>query len=173
LLEEAHKRWPSHPLLWFSKYFHLVMGGRPKSAAAFVMDPESLPSGFGDPQVEPALAMARAVETNDPADVAAVIASELEAARSNSWAIPEAAEVLALFGRLDLMFSALDRYLLNSGDFGSPDPIGPYVRRATDMLFTTRLAGARGDSRFARLLDRTGLESYWKATGTAPDFRRA
>jgi DNA-binding winged helix-turn-helix (wHTH) protein/tetratricopeptide (TPR) repeat protein len=172
LLEEAHGRWPSHPLLWFSKYFHLVMGGRPKSAAAFVMDPESLPSGFVEAQVAPALALAKAVETNDPADVGPVIASALDSARSNSWAIPQTAAILALFGRFDQMFDALDRYLMNSGSFGTPDPIGPYVRRATDMLFTMPLADARADSRFARLLDRTGLESYWKATGTAPDYRR-
>ncbi len=173
LLQEARDRWPSHPLLWFSKYYHLVLSGRPKSAAVFVMDPESLPSGFGDAQVAPALALAKAAETHDPADVDPVVESLVGAAQSNSWAIPEAVQALALFGRFDLMFTALDRYLLNRGDFGTPDAVGPYARRATDMLFSTPLAPVRDDPRFGELLERTGIGSYWRASGTRPDFRRA
>jgi DNA-binding winged helix-turn-helix (wHTH) protein/tetratricopeptide (TPR) repeat protein len=173
MLQAAHDRWPSHPLLWFSKYDHLILSGRPKSAVAFVMDPESLPSGFGEAQVARALALAKAVDSNAAEDVEPVIASLLQAARSNSSTIPKAAEVLSLFGRFGLMFAALDRYLLNSGSFGTPEPIGPYVRRATDLLFSVPLAPVRQDSRFTGLLERTGLEAYWKASRSRPDYRAA
>jgi hypothetical protein len=32
---------------------------------------------------------------------------------------------------------------------------------------------AWGDPRFARLLQRIGLEDYWRQSRTLPDFRRA
>jgi len=46
LLRQAHDRWPAHPLLWITNYNHLLFGGRPQSAASFVVNPETLPSGM-------------------------------------------------------------------------------------------------------------------------------
>ena len=170
-LRRALDRWPAHPMLWFVKYKHLLYSGRSQSAAAFVMDPETLPSGFG-PEVQPALALAKAIAERDPADVEAAIQAQTALALSDVNAIGDVVPNLALLGRLDLAFAALDRYLLNSGPFGRSAPIGPMTRRYTDILFTSPMAPARRDPRFASLMVRVGLEDFWRRSGTVPDFRR-
>jgi tetratricopeptide (TPR) repeat protein len=173
LLHEAQERWPAHPLLWFARYDHLLYSGRSRSAMAFVADPETLPSGFGPVEVAEALALAKAADSRTPKDVESVLQSALRSARSETMAIPDAVPVLGLFGRLDLIFAGLDRYLLNEGSFGSPARILPLSRRYTDSLFTLPMAVARSDPRFAALVSRIGLEDYWRKTRSVPDYRRA
>jgi tetratricopeptide (TPR) repeat protein len=172
VLEEASDKWPAHPLLWVMKYSHLLFSGRPKAAAAFIADPDALPSGFGPAQVEPRLELARAVE-GQPIEVARSIERHLGLAGQDPTHIPVAAMIFSLLGRLDLTFASLDRYYFSRGSFAAPSLTGPYTRRNTDTLFWAPMAAVRPDARFARLLRETGLESYWRQTRTVPDFRRA
>jgi hypothetical protein len=51
-------------------------------------------------------------------------------------------------------------------------PPGPYDRRYTQFLFTPEMAPLWPEPRFARLLGSIGLEDYWRATRTTPDYRR-
>jgi tetratricopeptide (TPR) repeat protein len=171
VLAEAHDKWPAHPLIWSMKYNHLLFSGRPKAAAAFIADPDALPSGFGAEQVEPRLELARAVG-GDPLDVDRSIERQLRLAQGDATQIVEAALIFSLLGRLDLTFAGLDRYYFNRGSFAAPNLTSPYARRYTDTLFSLPMAAARGDSRFPGLLREIGLEAYWRQAGTAPDFRR-
>lgn len=173
ILKQAEDRWPAHPLIWSVKFKHLLYSGRPQSAAAFVMDPETLPSGFGPSTVQPALKLARAVDTRDPKDIAAALQNQLAIVQSDTAAIYDAAPIFALLGRTDLTFAALDRYLLDRGPVGSPTPIGPATRRYTDMLFALPMAAARNDARFALLTARVGLDDYWRKVSVTPGFRGA
>ena len=172
LIDEAHDRWPAHPALWYAKFYHLLFSGRARSAAAFAMDPESLPSSFAPGQVELLLVLARAVETQRPPDVEESLANQLRMAGEDVASIAVAAPVFAALGRPDLTLASLDRYYFNRGSFGRPSPIGPYTRRYTDFLFTSPMAAMRADFRFAPLLQEIGLKTYWEQTGTAPDYRR-
>lgn len=43
--------------------------------------------------------------------------------------------------------------------------------RATDALFQPPMKLAWSDARFALLMQRIGLEDYWRESGTAPDLR--
>ena len=45
-------------------------------------------------------------------------------------------------------------------------------RRVTQILFTPVFAGVRDDPRFLSVCHRSGLSSYWEATGLRPDFQR-
>ena len=171
VLEEASDKWPAHPLLWVMKYSHLLFSGRPKAAAAFIADPDALPSGFGPEQVEPRLELARAVE-GQPMEVARSIERHLRLAQQDPTHIPVAAMIFSLLGQLDLTFASLDRYYFSRGSFAAPSLTGPYTRRDTDTLFWAPMAAVRPDRRFGGLLSETGLESYWRQTRTVPDFRR-
>lgn len=168
LLRSGHDRWPAHPLLWHAKYNYLLFNGRPGAAAAFVQDPDSLPSGFGPDQVQSRLTLARAVQSGRPEDVESSLRLQQRIAAADPRAIAGAAPIFALLGRLDLAFASLERYYFNRGGFGPPAPIGPYTRRYTDFLFSPAMAAARTDPRFARLTRAIGLDDYWQATGTRP-----
>lgn len=173
MLRQASERWPAHPLLWHAKFNHLLFTGRPQAAAAFLMDPDALPSGFDQNAVRQRLTLARAVDKGREPDVRAVVDHYLPIAQADSSSIVIVAPVLSLLGQTDLTFSILERYYFNRGSFGTPAPIGPYTRRYTDVLFTTPMAAARGDPRFVRLVREMGLEAYWHSTGTSPDYQRA
>jgi DNA-binding winged helix-turn-helix (wHTH) protein/tetratricopeptide (TPR) repeat protein len=169
IFKEAHDRWPAHPWLWSSRYQHLLFSGRPASAAAFIMDPESLPSGFGKPEVDPLLLLARAVEKGEASDIAASIEFGLDLVKSDIRNAPDSVSVFALLGRMDLVWPCLERYFLNAGTFGTSSPIGPYTRRYTDFLYTMPMAQVRSDPRFVELIRAIGLETYWRSSGRRPD----
>ena len=168
MLRQALDKWPAHPWLWHVKYDHLLFSGRPQSAAAFVMDPESLPSGFRAEDTEPLLALARAAESRRPDDVASSLLYFRNLASADATAIRDAAPNFALLGDLDLVFQSLERYFFNRGTFGQPAAIGPYTRRYTDFLFRLPMAAARADPRFAALTREIGLADYWRSTGFFP-----
>ena len=173
VIDDARRRWPAHPMIWNVRFYHLLFSGRPQSAIAAAMDPDSRPSGFGPEMVEYRLRLARAVDSHRPAEIAAIIEEERQAALMGAGSIPMAASIFSLLGRTDLAFDALDRYFLDRGTFGTPAAIGPYTRRYTDLLFSQAMAPARADGRFAPLLADIGLESYWRESGRLPDYRRA
>lgn len=172
VLREAQDRWPAHPLIWRAKYACLLFGGRAQAAAAFINDPDALPSRFGPSEVQPRLMLARAVATGQAADVSGSVELFTRIAATDATNIPVAAAIFSLLGRVDLTFASLERYYFSRGTFRAPNLVGPYARHYTDSLFSAPMAPARGDPRFAGLLRQTGLEAYWRHTHTVPDYRR-
>lgn len=166
LLKDAADRWPANPFIWYARYDHLLFSGRPASAAALIMDPESRPSGMRDEDVKPFLKLAQAIESRNPADVDSAVKDQVNMAREDIRATTFAALVFSLFGRVDLAFETMERYFFNRGSFGSPTPIGPYTRRYTDFLFAQPMESVRADPRFASLTRELGLNAYWRSSGT-------
>jgi tetratricopeptide (TPR) repeat protein len=168
ILKDASDRWPANPFIWNARYNHLLFSGRPASAAALVEDPEARPSGMRDVDVEPYLTVARAAESRQPADVDRAIAFGIKIAQDDVRAIADAAPIFVMFGRLDLAFACLDRYLFDRGSFGTPSPITRYTRRYTDFLFSAPMAAMRSDRRFGELTRAIGLDDYWRTAGMKP-----
>jgi tetratricopeptide (TPR) repeat protein len=172
LLRQGLEKWPAHPLLWHAKFNHLLFSGRPEAAAASLMDPALLPSGFPQSEVESSLQLVRAVDARDTTEVEGVVAQYVREAQEDTMSVAYAAPLFSVFARFDLTFDSLNRYLLNRGAFGTPTPIGAYGRRYTDALFTKPMETARAHPRFATLVRDVGLEAYWRETGSLPDYRR-
>ena len=171
LLKDASDRWPANPFIWWARYEHLLFSGRPGSAAALVLDPEARPSGLKEADAQPYLILARAAERGQSADIDESIRFALRVANEDVRAIPDAAQILAMFGRLDVLFSSFERYFLNRGSFGTSSPIGPATRRYTDFLFSMPMAAARADPRYEELTRLIGLDDYWRGAGVpAPKF---
>ena len=80
--------------------------------------------------------------------------------------------IMAQLGMANEVFEVLAATFLG-GTIGGRRvaPPGLLDRRNTLVLFNPAVLALRGDPRFARLLERTGLEDYWRKSGTRPDFR--
>ena len=173
LLDRAYDQWPSHPALWTTRYRYLLFTGRPQAAAAFVMDPERRPTGLSPDEPAMLLRLAQASDSRQASAVEASVVDFRKRAEADIRNIPFSATVFALLGRPELSFAAWERYFLNRGPFGSNAPITSLSRRNTRELFSRPMAPLRSDPRFASLLDRIGLEKYWRMTGSQPDYRRS
>jgi DNA-binding winged helix-turn-helix (wHTH) protein/tetratricopeptide (TPR) repeat protein len=172
-VEKARQLWPAHPAIWLATFDHYLYSGRPRAAAGFASDATSLPSGFGPPQVDRRLRLAKALETRAPADVAVAVDELQTTARAQVGAIPMIVPALAALGRADLVFDALERYLLDRGPFDPDARRAEGIDRSTDMLFTLPLASLRADPRFESLVATIGLADYWRGAGREPDYRRS
>jgi DNA-binding winged helix-turn-helix (wHTH) protein/tetratricopeptide (TPR) repeat protein len=172
-LDRAEHRWPGHPSLWAVHYKLLMFNGRPQAASSFVMNPDLRPSDMTAEDVAIFARLARAVDTRRPHDVAASIEDFRNRAVQDVRNTPMSAEAFALLGRTDLTFASLETYFFNSGKFGKPVPIEPFTRRYARELFSRPLAPMRDDPRFKSILQRIGLEDYWRRSGTIPDYRRS
>jgi DNA-binding winged helix-turn-helix (wHTH) protein/tetratricopeptide (TPR) repeat protein len=173
-LDAAVARWPANFLPWNLKFGFLLFNGRPAAAAAFAMNPETRPEHLPPAAIEARMVLARAVERGDPADIAASLA-DMRQSITEVAAVPMAAPTFMLLGRPDLTLLAIERYFLGADE----DELGPavappgrYERRYTYFLFMPNMASLWPEPRFAALLDRIGLERYWRASGSAPDYRR-
>lgn len=168
LLKEGSDRWPANPLIWNARFNHLLFSGRPGSAAALVQDPEARPSGMTDAHVQPYLTIARAAQSQDPSAVEAAISFATNIARNDTRAIADAAPILALFERDDLLRDILARYFLNRGPFGASSPLTPYTRRYTDFLYVPAMARFRGTGDYRELMRAIGLSAYWQSRAIDP-----
>jgi DNA-binding winged helix-turn-helix (wHTH) protein/tetratricopeptide (TPR) repeat protein len=172
ILDHAMEVWPAHPTLWAMRYKFLLFSDRPRAAGAFALNPETRPAGLEPRVLEWRIRLANALETRAPAAIEASIADVQLLTVEDVSNVPFGAAVFALLGRPDLTFASLERYYFNRGTFGRPSPVGPMTRRYTKELFSPPMAPLRSDPRFASILQRTGLDDYWRKSGTLPDYRR-
>lgn len=174
IIEGAFTRWPTHPMIWLQRFDFLANTGRPAAAIAFASNAPDRPLGPPEAFFTNLIAMAQALESGATADIEKAVALALTSARSGPDSIPRAVQTLALMGRLDPAFGLLDSYFLQkaSADTRAAE-IGPLTRRITNFLFSQSTARLRDDPRFAVLTEAIGLEAYWRATRSAPDYRRA
>ena len=70
------------------------------------------------------------------------------------------------------MFAILDGYYFNQGEWAKVAPAAGDADRVTQALFLPPMKAAWNDRRFGLMLQRIGLEDYWRRSGTRPDFRR-
>lgn len=172
-LDGALERWPGHWAIWFTRFDFLLYGARPAEARAFAAQAEGRPYGMPDGTYPALMAATRAVETRAPADIETVLGAYLAVIARSSVQIPSAVALATALGRIDTAFALLQAYYFQDG------PFAPRLRPAavaapccvTEILFRDPNEALYRDRRFGRLLERTGLEGYWRSTGTQPDFR--
>lgn len=171
-LGQAFLHSPAHPFLWHVRYTVLIGGKHYVEAAAFVRSADQLPNGIVQPVAElfakiaDALAKGKA-NAATPSELACFLCDGLEN-------VPTAVTLLAECGAAAAVFDMLDAYFLGGLMNGQrAAPPGPSDERLSFMLFAPAVVALHKDPRYASLLARTGLETYWRASSTQPDFRRS
>lgn len=168
-VDRAMERWPRHGAIWETKFRLLLFSGRPDAAASFAVDMSARPPDY-PPQtgIADRLAVARALATRARSDIEAAAAQTLDRLRLAPDAL-SGIPYLSALGRLDDAFEVADGYYFGRGRWAGDSPPGD--DRGTVPLFYPPVAAMRADPRFATLVRGIGLEGYWRATSTAPDYR--
>jgi tetratricopeptide (TPR) repeat protein len=170
-INQAMQLWPQHGAIWQTKIKLLALSGRPKQALAFATDPAARPLAEVDaPNHDMRLQFLTALATRSSADVDRAIAAMARQARTVEGDRVSQALYSAALGRVDLALDMLEGVYLGIGNWA--------VRSfrtgglTTHPLFQPHARPLWREPRFAKILTESGLERYWRSTGTMPDFRR-
>lgn len=175
IFSRALELWPVEPFVWLANFLFLSFTGDTRAALAmaegnaFGLDGASpLPRTIG-------LAGASALESRNPAEIKALVATIGEARSKGTIASFIAIPYLAALGAIDPAYAVAYDYYLGRRDAvsGERQPISPMAPRQTAFLFTSATAPLRSDPRFARLTAAIGLGRYWARSGSRPDYLRA
>lgn len=172
--ERALVRWPSHTGLWLTRLAFLTFSGRATDAVAMGTASNRPPSVERYGVLDRRLAAARALADQKTVDIDRAVQLYEEHMALYPDEMMPATRLYAALGRLDPVFEVMDAYFFNSGRraLANRPPIDALTRLDATSLFWPPMAPAWRDTRFAQLAERIGLERYWEATGSAPDFRR-
>jgi len=168
-LKGSVERWPQHPEIWRMRVAYLMYSGRAGEALDLLRDDAELPTEIRDDFVRAMRATAEALAGTRPAPSA--IVETLTFLRSNPAAALHVANACSALGALDDAFAILEGYYFDAGKWAGVAPRAGDADRITQPLFLPPMKPAWSDARFAPLLQRIGLEDYWKQSGTVSDFR--
>jgi tetratricopeptide (TPR) repeat protein len=181
MLDGAAQRWPRHRAIWNFKAEFLMHSGRAGEALLHLNNASSRPPGYPDDLLGGAVATARALSGSmPPADALAANLAMLETAPSDYLTylnhkiatVQMVAQRSVALGDNRTALELLDGYYFGRGRWAKHAPAAGDDDRNTICLFEPAMRRIWRDPGFADLLRRVGLEAHWKATGTAPDFRR-
>jgi hypothetical protein len=170
-LDRAFVRFPKDPWLWTVRFWILIGAKRYAEAAAFVRDPDSLPDVMGKENVDlnAKLADTLAAGKADEKTAADLFCTACKSIESAPMVVP----LMAACGAANLAFEMLEAYFLGGVLQGVQfPPPGAADQRLSFMLFAPQVLALRDDPRYVRLLERIGLEQYWRSSGIQPDFRK-
>jgi tetratricopeptide (TPR) repeat protein len=170
-LQTAVERWPQNPQIWRTRVPYLMYSGRPAEALDLLREGAERPTDIDDGLVRALRSVAEALAGERPSGSA--VQDTLAFLRPNHRAALRVANACCALGALDDAFEILDGYYFGEGKWAAVAPTAGDADRITDPLFLPPMKPAWTDRRFDSLLTRIGLASYWRATGTQPDYRRS
>lgn len=169
--EFAFRRWPQHPRVWRTHILYLLYSGRPAEAVSALQKKADIPVEIREDHLASIRATADALAGQRPA--AEAIATNLDYLRSNSGFALHVAQACTALGAIDEAFAILDGYYFARGQWGGVAPQGGDDDRITGPIFQPMMRTLWGEPRFNSLLEQIGLNAYWRASHSTPDFRRA
>ena len=169
-LEIAAKHWPQHARVWRARINYLIYSGRPADVLRILREPADIPVELNQDYLTTVRMTAEALAGEAPAGAA--VARNLEYSRSRPAAGLDAAQACVALGSPEAAFDIFQGYYFGEGDWRAVAPIGGDEDRITNPLFQPVMMSIWGERRFDRLVERIGLNAYWRETRTMPDFRR-
>ena len=167
-LRLAIQHWPQHPQVWRTRLSYLMYSGRPAEALELLHNESERPPGTPADLVQAIDATAKAIAGQGPrSDGVARGLAYLKTSPAAVFGVVHACAALDL----NTAFALLEGYYFARGAWSKLAPVAGNQDRATDALFQPPMKPAWNDARFALLMELIGLEDYWRASGTVPDFR--
>lgn len=168
LIDEGMQRWPRRVDYWQLRMRLLMSTGRIAEAMQLANDPDRLPANASHPFVGFQLECARGLIAGTQKGLDDAFATIAAAVRKEPGLLSCGAVSAALLRKVDDAFAMLQGYYFGEGPWAA----GFTDRRITELLFMGPTEILRPDARFGSILERTGLEAYWRSTGSQPDYRR-
>jgi DNA-binding winged helix-turn-helix (wHTH) protein/Tfp pilus assembly protein PilF len=179
VLAQGRQVYPTHFALWFADVYRRMFSGRAVSAMAIIDDDANRPSVIRAEEFAAVRAVAEAISRGTPSLADEAMRAQLDRAHEGAGLAENAIQFACALGRIDDAYQVADAYFFNRG-FDVPAvrfsaEQGNYTarnQRLTEFLFFPSTRAMREDPRFEPLLAELGLELYWNATGSRPDYRR-
>lgn len=169
-LDEAVKKWPQHPQIWRTRMTYLMYTGRAAEVLSILRATPNRPPELTPAYFETARVTAEGLANVRPA--ADSIAHNLAHLRANPTSALPVAQALVALGDKATASSILKGYYFGEGSWATVAPQGGDEDRVTRALFEPMMAPIWRGGEFNRLLERIGLNDYWRRSRTVPDFRR-
>jgi len=161
-INRAAKIWPSHAMVWFTRFDILANFGHVDEAGAMLDSAQDIPVTLETRSIAAMRAYLDALRLSSPASKNAAGDAIHSAMATGDLSIADGMRMFAKLGDVDTAF-ALARTL-----FAPPD--SRFVRASTAPLFQSVTQSMRRDPRFMPLAAQVGLVDYWVTTGKWPDF---
>ena len=166
----AVEHWPQHPQIWRTHIAYLQYSGRRSEALALLRDRSGWPPDTSEDLV---LALQSTVVAlageGDPGGTIARNLRLLETGQLDAFA---AAHTAVALGDGKTGLELLHGYYFGEGGWARLAPVGGDEDRQTAPLFQPPMRNLWRNPGFDLLLERIGLNDYWRQSGTLPDFRR-
>jgi tetratricopeptide (TPR) repeat protein len=169
-LQNAVLRWPQHPQIWRTHLSYLMYSGRPGEVLELLKEDAERPLDVTQDYLEAARATAEGLMGTRPASAA--IAQDLDYLERTPTAAMSVVQACAALGALESALDVCNGYYFGEGKWSGVAPAGGDEDRVTIPLFQPPMQKLWRDERFDALLERIGLNGYWRKSGTVPDFRR-
>lgn len=169
-LDQAVRQWPQHPLIWRTRLTYLMYTGRARELLYVLRATMDPPPELKAEYLEATRATAEGLSGLRPP--AEAIAQDLDYLRANPSSALPVAQALVALGDKGTAFDIFKGYYFGEGEWAAVAPKGGDEDRATRPLFQPMMTPLWGDAIFDRLLERIGLNTYWRQSKTKPDFRR-
>ena len=174
-MAELLERWPRHISVWFTTMKILMFSSRYDRALAMLDDVPRRPVGVPDWNFD--LSRAQILALSRAGDRDEAVRQTMEAAHRGTGFAENAILFTSALGLTDEAFQIADGlfrrrgFQVGSRRFTSEQGQHDNRRLRTAVLFESTTAPLRADARFGELTNALGLEHYWKASGSKPDYR--
>jgi DNA-binding winged helix-turn-helix (wHTH) protein/TolB-like protein len=161
-INRAAKIWPSHAMVWFTRFDILANFGHVDAARAMLDSAQDVPVTLETRSIAAMRAYLDALRLNSPASKTAAGDAIRSAMAMGDLSIADGMRMFAKLRDVDTAFA------LAGTLFAPPD--SRFVRASTAPLFQSVTQSMRRDPRFMLLAAKVGLVDYWVTTGKWPDF---
>jgi tetratricopeptide (TPR) repeat protein len=168
-VRQAVDHWPQHPQIWRTRVAYLMFSGRPADALNLIHDSSERPPGTPQAVVKAMDSTAKALAGQGSTPDA--VAMNLAVLANEPAAIFGAVHAAAALDDRETALGLLHGYYFSEGGWARTAPAGGDEDRQTAPLFQPPMRKLWRDRQFEALLERIGLNSYWRKSGTRPDFR--
>jgi tetratricopeptide (TPR) repeat protein len=170
-IKAAVERWPKQRQVWRTQLAYLLYSGRASEALSILNNVEERPLDVPLPLIDAASATAKAL--TGQISSAQAVAQNLAFLKTNHRLALPVAQACAAMGDASACFQLLEGYYFGRGEWRALAPAAGDQDRQTSPLFQPPMRGIWSDKRFADLVRRIGLSSYWQVSGSRPDHLSA